>query len=333
MAGSIAWARRTQKPAATPIPPPTAVETPAVRRRQAGPGASRARRSAAPAGRDQQFLVRLFNEPGPIPAAKPQPTFTLKGPGTIDKAGLFQTPADNKPAATIVTAKVGDVDGHARIRVVPPLPWKFDFQKATLVENPKTKLKAGQAADHLDRHRYRHIIREVDGRKVMVKVDHDPQGNAQPRLDGPDDCTTTRSRPTSAAPTIRRTTLQTHARHRPDRSALHAGDDGGRPAIADSLLAAADRHAVFLTKVVSLEAERLVHDEVPSSYRRRQGGAEGQGLAARRQGARRLDDRGHRRRCRTSQGSPGLFGERATRVVVYYDNIQVHPNADAASKS
>ena len=40
--------------------------------------------------------------------------------------------------ATILTAKVGDLQAQARIRVVPDLPWKFDFAD-------------GQVPDHLGR--------------------------------------------------------------------------------------------------------------------------------------------------------------------------------------
>src|SRR5207253_8130781 len=62
------------------------------------------------------------------------------------------------------------------IRVVPPLPWKFDFQSIPLTENPLTKVKEGQPSITWIGLRYRHVIRELAGRKVMVKVNTIPKG-------------------------------------------------------------------------------------------------------------------------------------------------------------
>ncbi len=59
-------------------------------------------------------------------------TYELNGPGKIDSSGVYTAPEGKNPAAVTVTAKLGDVMGQARIRVVPPLPWKFDFNDITL---------------------------------------------------------------------------------------------------------------------------------------------------------------------------------------------------------
>ena len=69
----------------------------------------------------QQFRVRLFNDRGQF-LKESEADFTLGGPGKIEKSGLYQAPNDKAHTATIVTAKVGDVTGQARVRVVPPLP-------------------------------------------------------------------------------------------------------------------------------------------------------------------------------------------------------------------
>jgi hypothetical protein len=55
------------------------------------------------------------------------------------------------------------LQGEARIRVVPELPWKFDFATG---EVPATWVGA----------RYRNVIRDVDGDKAMVKVTTIPKG-------------------------------------------------------------------------------------------------------------------------------------------------------------
>jgi len=60
--------------------------------------------------------------------------------------------------------------------VVPPLPWKFDFQSVPLVENPKTKVKQGDPPITWIGIRYRHAIRDLDGRKVLVKSNVIPKG-------------------------------------------------------------------------------------------------------------------------------------------------------------
>jgi hypothetical protein len=113
------------KPAATPRPAPPK-ETPVA---QNDPPAIV---QVVPAevllkpGDTQKFTVRLFNARGQLLKESPA-TFTLAGPGEIAPDGTFHAASAAAHAATIVTAKVGDLAGKARIRVVPPLPWKFDF--------------------------------------------------------------------------------------------------------------------------------------------------------------------------------------------------------------
>lgn len=123
-------------------------------------------------GKTQKFTVRLFNKRGQFlkeSAAK----FELKGPGEISTDGEFKAAMSNEHTATILTAKAGDLTGRARIRVVPPFPWKFDFDSAT--DAPLTWVGA----------RYRHVIREVDGGKVLVKITTIPKGTRSRSWMGP----------------------------------------------------------------------------------------------------------------------------------------------------
>ena len=78
-------------------------------------------------GDKQKFVARTFNERGQL-LGTADAEFSLSGPGEIDEQGQYV--ADSAPAhtATIVKAKIGDITGEARIRVVPPLPYKFDFE-------------------------------------------------------------------------------------------------------------------------------------------------------------------------------------------------------------
>ncbi len=81
-------------------------------------------------GETQQFHIRLFNANGQfIGQVNPKEAkFTIEGAGKITSSGKYSTPDDNKHAAVKVTAKFGKLTGTARIRYVPKLPWKFDFE-------------------------------------------------------------------------------------------------------------------------------------------------------------------------------------------------------------
>jgi hypothetical protein len=61
--------------------------------------------------------------------------------------------------------------GQARVRVVPELPWNFDFADGQV---PVTWIGA----------RYRHVIREVNGEKVMVKITTIPKGTRSQSIMG-----------------------------------------------------------------------------------------------------------------------------------------------------
>jgi hypothetical protein len=114
-------------------------------------------------GDKQQFKVRLFNSYGQLLTESPA-AFSVNGPGTIGADGAFAAPSEAKHVATFVTAKVGDLTGRARIRVVPPLPWQFDFEGLT--EPPITWVGA----------RHRHVLRKIDGNTTMVKITTIPLG-------------------------------------------------------------------------------------------------------------------------------------------------------------
>ncbi|MFP6658643.1 MAG: PQQ-binding-like beta-propeller repeat protein [Pirellulales bacterium] len=118
-------------------------------------------------GQKQTFKVRLFNATGqPLEAAEIKTTeasFTLEGPGEITPEGVYTAASSGGHTATTVQFKASDLTGSARIRVVPDLPWKFDFENG---EVPITWVGA----------RYRHQNREIDGNRVIVKVSTIPKG-------------------------------------------------------------------------------------------------------------------------------------------------------------
>ena len=113
-------------------------------------------------GERQRFTVRLFNARGQFLGETTEGSFALAGPGEITASGEYVASSDAGHTATIVTCKVGEATGKARIRVVPPLPWKFDFDEADDV--PLTWIGG----------RVRYVLRDVDGQRVMVKRDEIP---------------------------------------------------------------------------------------------------------------------------------------------------------------
>lgn len=115
-------------------------------------------------GQSQDFEVRSFNARGQrLASDKAQAKFSIDGPGTIDEGGTFTAAASAAHTGSILRVKVGDLAGMARIRVVPDLPWKFDFENNQI---PMPWVGA----------RYRHITRKVGDNTVMVKVTTIPKG-------------------------------------------------------------------------------------------------------------------------------------------------------------
>ncbi len=124
-------------------------------------------------GQKVQLTARLFNARGQL-LGETKADFGVVGPGAVDVNGVFTAPSDAKHSAAIVTAKVGNIAGSTRFRIVPPLPWKFDFSEG---EVPITWVGA----------RYRHVARKLDGNDVMVKITTIPKGTRSQAWMGPVD--------------------------------------------------------------------------------------------------------------------------------------------------
>jgi outer membrane protein assembly factor BamB len=165
--------RPDAKPAATPRPEPPR-ETPPGKNDEPAQVQLIPAESLLKPGWDQQFTVKLYNARGQFLRDEKNAKFTLAGPGEIAADGTYRAASAPAHTATIVTAKVGGLEGRARIRVVPDLPWKFDFAAG---EIPITWVGA----------RYRHVLRDVDGRKVMVKLTTIPKGQRSQAIMGHDD--------------------------------------------------------------------------------------------------------------------------------------------------
>jgi hypothetical protein len=161
--------REGQEPTAEPIPPPgeeaTGENQPA--HVQVIPAESLVR-----PGEEIQFQVKVFNSLGQEIEGTPGPvTYTVEGAGQVDGQGKFVTNTESA-VATRVTAKVGSLTGLARVRVVPDLPWKFDFNDTPLA-GPNN---LGEAPESWIGARHRHVVRDENGERVLVKVTTIPKG-------------------------------------------------------------------------------------------------------------------------------------------------------------
>lgn len=84
-------------------------------------------------GDSQQLTARLFNAKGEflreVAGSDLQYAVTI-GPGKVTPDGRYQAPAGNNHAGALVTTKFGELTATSRMRIIPPLPWKFDFTGA-----------------------------------------------------------------------------------------------------------------------------------------------------------------------------------------------------------
>ena len=144
-------------------PPALAAETPVAKDQKPAFVQLRPADVLLAPGKTQKFRVRLYNSKGQFLKDSPA-KFTLNGKGNIDSQGNFSAGKSASHTATLVSASVGTLQGHARIRIVPQLPWKFTFDG--LSSPPVTWVGA----------RYRHIIRPIDGSNAMVKITTIPKG-------------------------------------------------------------------------------------------------------------------------------------------------------------
>ncbi len=114
-------------------------------------------------GESTELEIRAFNALGQRIKFESDIQFEVQGHGSIN-GSTFTASTDAAHTGVVITAKAGRVTGTARVRIVPPLPWKFNFDDLT--DPPVSWVGA----------RYRHVIREVDGSPALVKISTIPKG-------------------------------------------------------------------------------------------------------------------------------------------------------------
>ena len=109
------------------------------------------------------LTIRAFDASGHPVAAPPQAAWSVEGlKGTVD-GGRFTADAAAGAQAGMVKATAGPLSATSRIRVIPPLPWTFDFEDGREVPPPQWVNATGKFA-----------VRDVDGSKVLVKLAENP---------------------------------------------------------------------------------------------------------------------------------------------------------------
>lgn len=127
-------------------------------------------------GEKVNYSVKVFNSRGQLLKSSAEPTYSVAANGAITAAGEFTAAADAKHVAAIVTAQVGELKATGRVRIVPPLPWKFDMEGLT--DAPITWIGA----------RYRHQLRKSpDGNSYLAKITTIPKGTRSRASFGPSD--------------------------------------------------------------------------------------------------------------------------------------------------
>lgn len=126
------------------------------------------------AGQKTDFAVLGFNAHGHSLGEVEDAQIEIKGGGEIIDH-QFVTPMVNGPQAIYVTAKKGALESVARFRVIPSLPWSFDFEDGKV---PATWTGAA----------YRHQPKDLeDGGKGLVKISTIPKGTRSQSWIGPTD--------------------------------------------------------------------------------------------------------------------------------------------------
>lgn len=112
--------------------------------------------------RRQEFHFRVFNAAGRF-LKTVSAKLTLEGPGSLDESNRFVPAEGAAHTVTMVKAEGEGLTAVARVRVVPPLPWSFDFNDKQV---PPTWIGAA----------YRHQPRELAGESVLAKITTIPKG-------------------------------------------------------------------------------------------------------------------------------------------------------------
>ncbi len=114
-------------------------------------------------GEKAVFVARRYDKNGHF-VDEAEAEWTLKGlPGAV-KMGHYEVPASAVMSAGMLTAKVGELESTARVRIVPNLPYSQDFESIEAGGNPSGWITS----------RLKTQVIELDGQKVLRKFADKP---------------------------------------------------------------------------------------------------------------------------------------------------------------
>lgn len=113
-------------------------------------------------GQSTPYQVRAYNKLGQFLKVV-DAEFEVEGGGEMSAEGVYTAPAGSEHRAVYLTAKLGGISSQARVRVIPSLPWSFDFNDQQV---PITWIGAA----------YRHVPMEFEGEQVLKKRSDIPLG-------------------------------------------------------------------------------------------------------------------------------------------------------------
>ncbi|MCA9009650.1 MAG: PQQ-binding-like beta-propeller repeat protein [Planctomycetaceae bacterium] len=113
-------------------------------------------------GEKVQLEVRGYNKNGQFVKMIKDAAISVAGGGVAGNDMVYTAPTSGL-AAVVLTAKSGELSATARARVIPQLPWKFDFADDQV---PPVWIGAN----------YRHKPAPLDGAKGLVKISTIPLG-------------------------------------------------------------------------------------------------------------------------------------------------------------
>lgn len=113
-------------------------------------------------GATNKFRVRLFDAQGRFMREEPNPTWEVVGLKGTPTGTQFTAAADVVIQAGQLKAKVGNITGVTRIRVISPLPTAEDFSGIAVDQAPGTWLNTGG----------KYVVREVNGNKILAKKEN-----------------------------------------------------------------------------------------------------------------------------------------------------------------
>ncbi len=118
-----------------------------------------------PPGAQQDFTVQAFDSSGRLISLGANPTWSVAGvKGTGNEVGKITVAGDNAFSAGLLTAKIGELTGSARVRVSPKLPISENFDAMAVDSVPPGWVGVGAKTKIVER----------DGSKVLQKLAENP---------------------------------------------------------------------------------------------------------------------------------------------------------------